>query len=108
MTEQTSTYLCNSAVKTPVEYKKTVEYNLGKKEEKRQFCIPAKKFQSKHSGIHSSRKTLESNRTGSYSKQTDICRAASLETAGHRFSKDLKKLYNGVFWAQEVAIFFFE
>ena len=66
MTEQTSTYLCNSAVKTPVEYKKTVEYNLGKKEEKRQFCIPAKKFQSKHNGIHSSRKTLESNRTGSY------------------------------------------
>ena len=42
---------CNSAVKTPVECKKTVEYNLGKKEEKRQFCIPAKKFQSKHSGI---------------------------------------------------------
>jgi len=49
-----------------VEYKKTVEYNLGKKEEKRQFFIPTKKFQSKHSGIHSSRKTLECNRTGSY------------------------------------------
>ena len=28
---------CNSAVKTPVKYKKTEEYNLGKKEEKRQF-----------------------------------------------------------------------
>ena len=52
MTVQKSTYQCNSAVKNPVEYKKTVEYNLGKKEEKRQFFIPAKKFQSKHSGIH--------------------------------------------------------
>ena len=67
MTFQKSTHLCNSAVKTPVELKKTVEYILAEKEEKRLESIQAKKFQSKHSGMmHSSRKTLESNRTGSY------------------------------------------
>ncbi len=47
MTEQTSTYLCNSAVITPAEYKKTVEYNLGKKEEIGNFA-----FQSKNSRVN--------------------------------------------------------
>jgi hypothetical protein len=46
---------CNSAVKTPVEYKKTVEYNLGKTEEKKKKKNPEQTqwntFQPKNAGI---------------------------------------------------------
>ena len=52
MTVLKRTYLCNSAVKSPAEFKKTVECILAEKEEKRLKCIPAKKRWNK------------SNRTG--------------------------------------------
>ena len=55
-----------STVKKAAEFKKTVEYIPAEKGKKRLEYIPVKKFQSKNSGMHSSRKTLESNRTGSY------------------------------------------
>jgi hypothetical protein len=42
-----------------------VEYIPAEKGKKRLEYIPVEKFQSKNSGINSSRKTVESNRTGS-------------------------------------------
>ena len=58
----------NSGIKT-VDFKKTVECNPAEKGEKRLECIPAKKFQSKNSGMHSSRKTLELYQTGPNSQK---------------------------------------
>ena len=55
-----------STVKKAVEFKKAVEYIPAEKEEKRLEYIPAEKFQSKNSGMHSSRKTLELYQTGPY------------------------------------------
>ena len=54
-----------SAVIKTVEFKKTVERIPAEKVKIPLYEIPAEKFQSKNSGMNSSRKTLELYQTGS-------------------------------------------
>ena len=62
-----SAFLATSAVIKTVEFKKTVERIPAEKVKIPLYEIPAEKFQSKNSGMNSSRKTLELYQTGSKS-----------------------------------------